>query len=133
MRIPPRAAFVLCAALGAGGCGSSPTEPGGSIPGGVIHLTIETPPVISDVGTLSLTSAVCGCTSAPLLVAINGTVVGNLPCSAERSFPTPRMEAGSTDYRILVTNGTGTTGLLSFAVASGTPGAPSLSVRAFCP
>jgi hypothetical protein len=99
----------------------------------VILFTIEAPPVISDAGTLTLTSAVCGCTSALLLVAINGTVVGNVPCAAQRSFPTPSMEAGTADYRILVTNGVGTTGLYSFAVVSGTPGAPSLSLRALCP
>jgi hypothetical protein len=88
---------------------------------------------MSDTGSLSLTSVVCGCTLSPLIVAINGTVVGNMPCSAQQEFPVPRMEAGSARYQILVTNGVGVSGLMSFEVSSNTPGAPSLAVRAFCP
>lgn len=133
MRSPVRAALVFSAVLGAVGCGGTPTEPGDLGPGGVISLTVEDPPRVSDVGTLTLTSAVCGCTLSPLVVAVNGTTVGNLPCSASASFPMPRMEAGTADYRLVVTNGVGTTGLLSFSVTSDVPGAPSLSVRAFCP
>jgi len=128
-----RTAFVLCAALGAASCGDSPTEPGGFQLGAVINLTTETPPTVSDTGTLTLTSAVCGCTSAPLIVAINGTVVGNTPCSSQSAFPTPRMEAGTARYQLLVTNGLGASGLIAFDVSSSTAGAPSLAVRASCP
>ncbi|HYN41070.1 MAG TPA: hypothetical protein VE129_04780 [Thermoanaerobaculia bacterium] len=88
---------------------------------------------MSDTGSLTLTSVVCGCTLSPLIVAINGTVVGNMPCSAQQVFPMPRMEAGTTRYQILVTNGVGVSGLLAFEVSSNTPGAPSVAVRAFCP
>lgn len=132
-RAPRRIAFVLCAALGVASCGDSPTEPGGSLSGAVISLTTETPPTVSDIGTLTLTSAVCGCTLAPLIVAINGTVVGNTPCSSQHAFSMPRMEAGTARYHVLVTNGLGASGLISFDVSSSTPGAPSLAVRAFCP
>lgn len=45
----------------------------------------------------------------------------------------PHMEAGTARYRVLVTNGLGASGLLSFDVSSSTPGAPSLAVRASCP
>lgn len=128
-----RTAFVLCAALGAASCGDSPTEPGGFQSGAVINLTTETGPTIADTGALTLTSAVCGCTVAPLIVAINGTVVGNTPCSSRNAFPTPRMEAGTARYQVLVTNGLGASGLITFDVSSSTPGAPSLTVRAFCP
>ena len=100
---------------------------------GVISLTADAPPVMSDTGNLTLTTVVCGCTLSPLLVAINGTVVGNMPCSAQQVFSMPRMEAGSVRYQILVTNGVGRSGLMSFEVSSSTPGAPSLAVRAFCP
>ena len=127
------AVFVLGAVLGVASCSDSPTEPGGLLSGAVINLTTETPPTISDTGTLTLTSAVCGCTSAPLIVAINGVVVGNTPCSSQAVFPTPRMEAGTARYNVLVTNGLGTSGLIAFDVTSSTPGAPSLAVRAFCP
>jgi hypothetical protein len=127
-----RAALVLFVVFG-GGCGDSPTETGGLPSAGVISLTAEAPPVFSDAGDLSLTSAVCGCTSSPLIVAINGTVVGNIPCSAQKVFPMPRMEAGTSRYQILVTNGIGASGLMFFEVSSSTPGAPSLAVRAFCP
>lgn len=100
---------------------------------GVISLTADAPPVVSDTGNLTLTAGVCGCTSLPLIVAINGSVAGNMPCSAQQVFPMPRMEAGSARYQILVTNGVGMSGLLSFEASSSTPGAPSLAVRAFCP
>lgn len=133
MRSKRCAAIVLWVALGGVGCGSSPTEPVGPSSPGVINLTVETPPVISDAGQLTLTSSVCGCSMSPLIVAVNGAVVGNLPCSAQRQFPMPRMEAGTVSYRILVTNGVGTSGLVSFDVSSDRPGAPSLAVRAFCP
>ncbi|MBK9374152.1 MAG: hypothetical protein IPN03_10605 [Holophagales bacterium] len=132
-RATRRTAFVLCAALGVASCGDSPTEPGGFQSGAVINLTTETGPTIADTGTLTLTSAVCGCTLAPLIVAINGTVVGNAPCSSQSAFPTPRMEAGTARYQVLVTNGLGASGLITFDVSSSTPGAPSLAVRAFCP
>ena len=128
-----RAAIVLGAVLGAFGCSDSPTEPRGLPSSGVISLTAETLPVMSDTGNLSLTSVVCGCTLSPLIVAINGAVVGNMPCSAQQVFPMPRMEAGTARYQILVTNGVGASGLLAFEVSSNVPGAPSLAVRAFCP
>ena len=127
-----RAALVLFVVLG-GGCGDSPTETVGPPSTGVISLTAESPVVFSDAGDLSLTSAVCGCTVSPLIVAINGAVVGNMPCSSQKVFPMPRMEAGTARYQILVTNGVGATGLMFFEVSSSTPGAPSLAVRAFCP
>lgn len=133
MRSIRRAAVVLCAVLGSCSCGTSPAEPGGHVSPGVISLTADAPPVFSDAGDLSLTSAVCGCTLSPLIVAINGTVVGNMPCSSQKVFPMPRMEAGTVRYQILVTNGVGVSGLMSFEVSSSTPGAPSLAVRAFCP
>lgn len=127
------AVVVLCATLGVATCGDSPAEPGGFSSEAVINLTTETPPTVSDTGTLTLTSAVCGCTRAPLIVAINGTVVGNTPCSSQHAFPMPRMEAGTARYHVLVTNGLGASGLITFDVSSSTPGAPSLAVRAFCP
>ncbi len=126
------AALVLCVVFG-GGCGESPTETGGLPPASVISLTAEAPPVFSDAGDLALTSAVCSCTSLPLIVAINGAVAGNMPCSSQKVFPMPRMEAGTARYQILVTNGVGASGLMFFEVSSSTPGAPSLAVRAFCP
>jgi hypothetical protein len=133
MKFTGRAVVLLCVALGGVGCSDSPTEPGGLPSAGVISLTAAVLPVISDTGTLTLTSAVCGCTLAPLIVAINGTVVGNMPCSAQQLFPTPRMEAGTARYQVLVTNGLGVSGLMAFDVSSNAPGAPSLAVRAFCP
>ncbi len=133
MRSVRRAALVLCAVLGTVGCSDSPTEPGGLPSSGVISLTAEALPVVSESGNLTLTSVVCGCTLSPLIVAINGTVVGNMPCSAQQAFPMPRMEAGTARYQILVTNGVGVAGLMSFEVSSNAPGAPSLAVRAFCP
>lgn len=133
MRSTRRAVVVLCLALGGGGCKDSPTEPRALATAAVISLVAEAPPVISETGTLTLTSAVCSCTLSPLIVSINGTVVGNLPCSAQQAFPMPRMDAGTASYRILVTNGLGATGLMSFDVSSSAPGAPSLAVRAFCP
>lgn len=133
MRSIRPAALVLGVVLGSAGCSDSPTGPGGLPSSGVISLTSETVPVMSDTGSLTLTSVVCGCTLSPLIVAINGTVVGNMPCSAQQVFPMPRMEAGTTRYQILVTNGVGVSGLLAFEVSSNTPGAPSVAVRAFCP
>ena len=132
MRSIRRAAFVLCAVLGSSGCSNSPTEPAGHASSGVISLTADAPPVVSDTGNLTLTAAVCGCTLSPIIVAINGTVVGNMPCSAQQVFPMPRMEAGTARYQILVTNGVGTSGLMAFEVSSSVPGAPSVAVRAFC-
>jgi hypothetical protein len=119
-------------ALG-GACRNSPTEPEELSSASVISLATEALPTISDTGSLTLTSAVCACTLSPLIVAINGTVVGSLPCSAREGFPMPRMEAGTARYQILVTNGLGASGLMAFDVSSSTPGAPSLAVRAFCP
>ena len=133
MRFTRRAALFLCVVLGSAGCSASPTEPGGLPSSGVISLTSEALPAMSETGNLTLTSVVCGCTLSPLIVAINGTVAGNMPCSAQQAFPMPRMEAGTARYQILVTNGVGVSGLMSFEVSSNTPGAPSLAVRAFCP
>ena len=133
MRFIWRGAIVLWAVLGSAGCSDSPTEPGGLSSSGVISLTAEALPVMSDTGNLTLTSVVCSCTLSPLIVAINGAVVGNMPCSAQQVFPMPRMEAGTARYQILVTNGVGASGLMAFEVSSSAPGAPSLAVRAFCP
>ncbi len=133
MRSTLRAAVFLWAVLGSSGCSDSPTEPGGFRSSGVISLTAEALPAMSDTGNLTLTSLVCSCTLSPLIVAINGAVVGNMPCSAQQVFPMPRMEAGTARYQILVTNGVGASGLMAFEVSSNAPGAPSLSVRAFCP
>ncbi|MRR13821.1 hypothetical protein EG835_15545 [bacterium] len=133
MRPSRRAALVLGVVLGIAGCSDSPTEPGGLPSSGVIRLTVDALPVVSETGSLSLTSVVCSCTLSPLIVAVNGTVVGNMPCSAQQVFPMPRMEAGTARYQVLVTNGVGVSGLLSFEVSSSTPGAPSLAVQAACP
>lgn len=123
----------LCLAFWSGGCSNSPTEPDGTPAAAFITLTATSAPVLSDTGTLTLTSAVCNCTLAPLIVAINGATAGTMPCSAEQTFPMPRMEAGTTRYVILVTNGLGATGVMTFDVSSSTPGAPSLAVQALCP
>ena len=133
MRPTRRAVFVLCVAIGGGSCSGSPTEPTGLASAAVISLTTEALPTFSDTGSLTLTSAVCSCTLSPLIVAINGTVVGNMPCSSQQVFPMPRMDAGTVHYQVLVTNGLGATGLLAFDVSSNTPGAPSLAIRALCP
>lgn len=125
--------LVLQAALWGVACNDSPTEPGGAPSAAVITLTAAAAPVISDVGTLTLTSAVCTCTLAPLIVTINGAAAGTMPCSAKQAFPMPRMEAGTARYVIVVTNGLGATGVMSFDVSSDAPGAPSLAVQALCP
>ncbi len=125
--------LLLGAALWGGGCDDSPTEPGGTHSAAVITLTAAAAPVLSDVGILTLTSAVCTCTLAPLIVTINGSAAGSMPCSAQQTFSMPRMEAGTARYVIVVTNGLGATGVMSFEIASDAPGAPSLAVQALCP
>ena len=133
MRIATLGVFGLLLVLTLGACSDSPTEPSGAASASFISLTADTLPMLSETGALTLSSAVCGCASSPLTVAINGTVAGSTPCSAQQVFPMPLMAVGTARYEIRVTDSAGATGIMSFAVTANTPGAPSLTVRAICP
>ncbi len=84
--------FALAAAtLALAACGTSPTEPGSSARQ-ALTLQVDSLPMGSSEGSLSVFDGACGCAAAPVIVTVNGQDVGSASeCGAATVFPMTAM------------------------------------------
>jgi hypothetical protein len=86
--------FALAAALVLAACSTSPTEPGSSARQ-ALTLQVDSMPMGTSGGSLSVFDGACGCAAAPVIVTVNGQDIGSASdCGSAAVFPMTAM--GST-------------------------------------
>lgn len=82
------------ATLALAACGTSPTEPGSSARQ-ALTIQVDSMPMGTSGGSLSVFDGACGCAAAPVIVTVNGQDIGSASdCGAAAVFPMTAM--GST-------------------------------------